>query len=870
MRILKFVAGLLFVLTAGADGSAEISQQDIDQLAAAIDIRYHIIDNNGPCPKTVFKGPCFHGAMTLSAELDKPSRHWQLYFSHIAPIRAVDSSEFSIEHINGDLHRLTPSNAFAGFSPGSSYSLTFKADLWHLSEHDVIPNYYIVAEGLEPRILRSTVSREDPETGLSVAAFVTPWTNVDKHFKRQPDDLTEWASAKNLYYRNQSTTLLDSGLSNAIIPSPSQLLPGKGPAADLSKGVRLHLQRIEKTALTAALARLVSLGIAEKPSGIDTTITLRPQPGAMPGSYQLTIQSDHIAIVAVDEEAAANALNSIVSLLMPEQLSLPPMHINDQPRYAFRGLHIDVARNFHSKTLILKLLDQMAAIKLNKLHLHLADDEGWRLQIEGLPELTDIASRRCHDLSETRCLLPQLGSGPNENATVNGYYSADDYIEILQAAKARHIQLIPSLDMPGHSRAAVVAMRARHDNLMREGKTALAKQYLLSDILDRSEYRSVQFYNDNTINPCMESSFAFVEKVIDEVAKLHDKAGSPLTRYHIGADETAGAWTQSPQCEVFFTHNKHMIEGPEQLGGYFVERVATLLAKRSIETAGWNDGLATTDVEQMPAQVQSNAWTPLFWDGHKTAHEQANRGWQVVVSTPDVTYFDFPYQPDPKEPGFYWASRGTDSRKVFEFMPDNLPAHAELWRDRNGQSYVADDQPQRDEQGGILHQPLAAGRTFIGLQGHLWSETVRSDRQVEYMLFPRLLALAERAWHRAPWELAYDYQGLRYSTDSHYFSDQQRALRDQQWNRFANILGQKVLPKLDRDNIRYRLPTVGAIIKDNTLHANTAFPGLAIEYRDATGLWQSYTNPVEVNGSTEVRSVSADGQRKSRTLMVAQ
>jgi len=870
MRILKLVASLLFTLNAYANGGAEIGQQDIDQLAAAIDIRYQMIDNNGPCPKTVFAGPCFQATMTLAADLENKSQQWQLYFSHIAPIRAVDSADFSIEHINGDLHRLTPNESFAGFKHGSSYSVAFKADLWHLSEHDVIPNYYIVAAGLEPRIIHSTVSREDPETGLNVAAFVAPWTDSNKHFKRQPDDLTEWASAKNLYYRNQGATSLHSDIASAITPSPSHLLPGDGSALDLSNGLSLRLQHIEKPSLAAALERLASIGVVEKSGGVATTITVQTQSGAMPGSYQLVVQADRIAIVAVDEEAAANALNSIASALMPGQLSLPSLHIIDQPRYAFRGLHIDVARNFHSKALILKLLDQMAAFKLNKLHLHLADDEGWRLEIDGLPELTDIASRRCHDLSETRCLLPQLGSGPNENAAVNGYYSAADYIEILQAAKARHIQLIPSLDMPGHSRAAVVAMRVRHDNFMREGKTALAQQYLLSDILDRSEYRSVQFYNDNTINPCMESSFAFVEKVIEEVARLHDRAGSPLTRYHIGADETAGAWTQSPLCEVFFTNNKHTIENPEQLGGYFVERVAALLAKRSIETAGWNDGLGTTKAEQMPALVQSNAWTPLFWEGHKAAHEQANRGWQVVVSTPDVTYFDFPYQADPKEPGFYWASRGTDSRKVFEFMPDNLPAHAEIWRDRNGQNYVADDQLQRDIQGSVLHRPLAAGRTFSGLQGHLWSETVRSDRQVEYMLFPRLVALAERAWHRAPWELAYDYQGLRYSSDSHHFSDRQRALRDQQWNRFANILGQKVLPKLDRDDIRYRLPTVGAIIEDNTLHANTAFPGLAIEYRDGTGLWQSYTQPVEVNGSTEVRSLSADGKRKSRTLLVAQ
>lgn len=134
---------------------------------------------------------------------------------------------------------------------------------------------------------------------------------------------------------------------------------------------------------------------------------------------------------------------------------------------------VDVARNFHSKQAILATLDQMAAYKMNKLHLHLTDDEGWRIEIPGLPELTDIGAQRCFDPSETECVLPQLGSGPNADNFGSGYFTKQDYLEILQYAKARHIEVIPEIDMPAHARAAVVSMEARYQRLMQEAMRRL-------------------------------------------------------------------------------------------------------------------------------------------------------------------------------------------------------------------------------------------------------------------------------------------------------------------------------------------------------------------------------------------------------------
>lgn len=180
--------------------------------------------------------------------------------------------------------------------------------------------------------------------------------------------------------------------------------------------------------------------------------------------------------------------------------------IEDAPRFHYRGLTLDVARNFQSKQAILKLLDAMAFYKLNKLQLHLADDEGWRLEIAGLPELTQVGGRRGHTLRETDHLVPSFGSGVSANPAIShgsGYYSRADFLDILRHAKLRHIEVIPEIESPGHARAAIIAMRARFFRLTKQGRTEDAKAYLLSDPEDQSSYQSVQRWHDNVMNVCI-------------------------------------------------------------------------------------------------------------------------------------------------------------------------------------------------------------------------------------------------------------------------------------------------------------------------------------------------------------------------------
>ncbi|MGL5533959.1 MAG: family 20 glycosylhydrolase, partial [Plesiomonas shigelloides] len=360
-------------------------------------------------------------------------------------------------------------------------------------------------------------------------------------------------------------------------------------------------------------------------------------------------------------------LQSLISLIpMDGSKTIATVTVKDMPRFEHRGMHADVGRNFHNKESILRLLDQMAAYKLNKFHFHLSDDEGWRLEIPGLPELTDVGSQRCHDLSETQCLLPQLGSGPDSNNQGSGFYSKQDYVDILKYAKARNIEVIPELDMPAHARAAVVSMEARYKKLMAEGKEAEANQYRLLDPQDTSNTLSVQFYNRTSyLNPCLESSQAFVDKVIGEVAAMHKEAGMPLQTWHFGGDEAKNIrlgggfqdvnaaekvdwrgtidqskedkpWAKSPVCQKMVESGK--VSDFEHLPSQFAKEVSQLVNKHGITTMmAWQDGLkdASGASDFATKKTGVNFWDTLYWGGFDSANDWVNKGYELVVSNPD-------------------------------------------------------------------------------------------------------------------------------------------------------------------------------------------------------------------------------------------
>ena len=848
-RLLVTIAALTGMLACQPKATptpAISAQQTLDTAAEQIGVRLTVLSNLDveDCPAA--SAQCYLAQLDLTLPAAMPA-DWRIYFSHISPIGWHDSELFELQHINGDLHKITVKTGQQ--VNAGQYRILFKGPNWLVSESGLFPNFILEAPGLSPQVISATreVKRDgDPlARAAHVAAFETP-----QQRKRNPDDNMPLVDATWRFQQQAALQTLPLSASPRVLPSV-QKSDWQSERRTLTNGISLPADSRNQATLSHFLTWF---GLPLQNNGEAVLFTLDSTLGDE--AYALTIQHDSIEIRAATEQGRFYALMTLAQLYRSSDTSLPIGSISDAPRYSLRGLHLDVARNFRSVAFVQRLLDVMAAVKLNTLHLHLADDEGWRLQIQDLPELTEVGGKRCLDLTEEHCLLPQLGAGVDPTSQVNGYYSREDYIGLLRYAAQRHIEVIPALDMPGHSRAAIVAMQARYRKLMQAEQSDAANQYYLSEPQDQSHYSSIQHYHDNTLNPCIDSTYAFVNKVLDEVQILHKEAGVPLTRYHIGADETAGAWQDSPACQALIARQPELTEA-KQLSAYFVEKVANMVSQRGMIPGAWSDGLSHANPRALPRPIQSNVWDTLFWGGSARTHDMANQGMQVVLSFPDMLYLDFPYESDPKEPGYYWGSRATDSEQIFQFMPANLPAHAEIWPDRMGNPY-ADKDPT----------PLKKPENIIGLQAQLWSETVRSDERAEYMLYPRLFSVAERAWHMAPWEQAYQ-AGRAYSAQTRHMDDTRIALRNADWWQFSAQLSNRWLPMLSEHQIAYRTPLPGAQVNDGRLYMTLPFAGLVAEYQLGDSGWQTYLAPLDVgNRAVRVRARVPGTDHTSRVQQV--
>lgn len=878
----NLIAAAVLTTLAGCASFQSTEQNVVNSLAENLDIQYQVLTNHGANEGLACQdlgaewASCNKVNMTLVNQGEAvESKDWAIYFHSIRLILDVDNEQFKISRVTGDLHKLEPTDKFDGFAAGETITLPLIGEYWQLFETDFMPGAFVAAPNAQPKMIAS-LNTED------VASFVTGLDG--ENLKRTPDDNNVFANAVSRFEKNQDLTKQD--VSTTLLPTPLHVEAGKGTVS-IVDGIALPKNAFELSQLAAIQQRAEVVGV-DVDGALPVSVSIVPTDFSgeleKSGAYELSINGEGIVIKAFDQAGAFYAVQSIFGLIDSQNAEqLPHLSIKDAPRFDYRGVMVDVARNFHSKEAILATLDQMAAYKMNKLHLHLTDDEGWRLEIPGLPELTEVGANRCFDLQEKSCLLPQLGSGVSSDNFGSGYFSKADYVEILKYANARNIEVIPEIDMPAHARAAVVSMEARYDRLMAEGKEAQANEYRLMDPKDSSNVTTVQFYDKQSfINPCMESSTRFVDKVISEVAAMHAEAGAPLTTWHFGGDEAkniklgAGfqdadaqdkvSWkgsidlskqdkpfAKSPQCQTLIADGTVSDYG--HLPSYFAEQVSKIVADKGIPSfQAWQDGLKYSAGSEAFATENKrvNFWDVLYWGGTSSVYEWSKKGYDVIVSNPDYVYMDMPYEADPKERGYYWATRATDTRKMFGFAPENMPQNAETSLDRDGNGFTG--------KGEIEAKP------FYGLSAQLWSETVRNDEQYEYMVFPRVLAAAERAWHRAEWENDYKV-GVEYSQSSNLVD---KAALNQDYNRFANVLGQRELAKLEKSGIDYRLPVPGAKVENGKLAMNVQFPGVVLQYSTDGETWLTYSDDARpaVQGEVFVRSISATGAKVSRTTSV--
>jgi hexosaminidase len=810
-----------------------------------------------------------HSAVPLAGD-------WQLYFNFGRPIRAESAAAgVAVAHVNGDLWRLSPTDDFAPLAAGDERRIPLlgRGAVTRRSDAPAGP-YFAFGDGRATAVGDYTVA---------------PFRDIES-LRRAATDQVPVATTAVLFERNRGLETLAAEAVGPIVPTPAGLEPGTGRVL-LDASWRIHFDsglEAEAGALAAALeepylegrlsARAVSADQAPTGPG---NIVLRIAPitiagaarGAGDEAYRLSIDPDAgIEIVGSDPAGVFYGIQSLRALLpvaprSGEDVALPAVRIEDAPRFPYRGLHLDVARNFHPRATVEKLLDLAAFYKLNRFHFHLTDDEGWRLPVTALPELTEVGGRRGHTLDEQDRLLPSFGSGPDPDAATShgsGHYTRADLVAILRYADDRHIRVIPEVDVPGHARAAIRAMAAREARMVAAGREEQAAKFLLSHPEDTSEYRSIQGWDDNVIDVCRRSTYRFLETVFDEIVGLWVEAGAPLEAIHVGGDEVpAGVWQGSPACQQLVREDP-TLTGPADLPAHFLRRVSALLARRGLATAGWEEialGAAAAgthakrpDPEFLERDILPYVWNNVWgWGAEDLGYQLANAGYRVVLANATNLYFDLAYDKHPEEPGYAWAGF-VDTRKAWEFVPFDLYQNARA-------DLMGNPIDPATAFAGRARLTAEGRRRIRGIQGQLWAENTKGREVLEYQAFPKLLGLAERAWAAQPeWVRAAD-------------AAERQHLQRSAWNEFANRLGQRELPRLDRlhGGVLYRLPPPGAAIQGGLLEANSAFPGLTIRYTtdgsEPTSSSEPYAGPVPVSGTVKLRTFDDRG-RGSRTSVV--
>jgi hexosaminidase len=549
----------------------------------------------------------------------------------------------------------------------------------------------------------------------------------------------------------------------SIIPQPVKLIKNEG---NFILPATIRISADENPGLKQALADLtnqlmISTGypVSMSNSGsavIRINLNKTPDPELGNEGYQLLVTPKKATITANQPAGIYYGVQSFLQLLPAEIASntrvpnkvwtAPCVSITDYPRFGWRGLMLDVSRHFFTKDEVKKYMVQMARYKYNVLHLHLSDDQGWRIEIKSLPQLTSVGAWRVKRTGLWGEFVPALAY---EQSSDGGFYTQEDMREMISFAKDRNITILPEIDVPAHS----LALIASFQNL-----SCTQLPYSVN-----AGFRSPA-RDDNALCIGNDSVFIILDKIFTELAALF-----PCEYIHVGGDEAyKGFWSDCPKCQKRMA-DEHL-KNVDELQSYFVRRIETILKSKGKKLIGWD--------EILEGGLAPEA-TVMSWRGMKGGIEAAKMNHHVVMSPWDYCYLDL-YQGEASvEPPTYGICRLTDSY-TYDPVPDSV-----------------------DE------------KFILGGQGNLWTERVSNFRQVEYMTWPRGLALAEVYW--SP-----------------------KANRN--WDNFIERM-EAQFPRLDAEGVKYALSAYNVIYtpiknKDGrafSIKLSTEIKGLDIYYTfDAT------------------------------------
>ncbi|HLV34117.1 MAG TPA: beta-N-acetylhexosaminidase [Spirillospora sp.] len=482
----------------------------------------------------------------------------------------------------------------------------------------------------------------------------------------------------------------------SVIPQPREVIPGAGmfvinaetrvKASPTAESVAQYLADLLRTPTGFPLPIEASEAPATEPNAIVLQLAeLKAELGDE--GYTLAVTPDHIEIRAAAPAGLFYGVQTLRQLLPVEvesdspatgiTWSVPAVSIRDWPRFSWRGLHLDVGRHLFPVAFIKKYLDLMALHKLNTFHWHLTEDQGWRIEIKRYPKLTEVGAwRAATPYPSDRTKL--------DGKRYGGFYSQDEIRDIVAYAQARHITVVPEIEMPGHAVAA------------------LASYPELGCVGHGYEVRTYWGIAEDVYCAGNEEVYTFLENVLAEVLELF-----PSEFIHIGGDECPKVrWKACPKCQALM--QREGLPDEEALQSYFVRRIEKYLNANGRRLIGWD--------EILEGGLAPNA-TVMSWRGSKGGIEAASAGHDVVMTPNTHCYFDY-YQSEDHSTEPPAIGRFLPLEKVYTFDPtEGIP-------------------------------PDKAGHV-LGGQGSLWTEYLPTSELVEYMAYPRTVALAEKVWSAA-------------------------------------------------------------------------------------------------------------------------
>jgi len=418
------------------------------------------------------------------------------------------------------------------------------------------------------------------------------------------------------------------------------------------------------------------------------------------GGYQLVVSSGSINI-SVSDASGLHAAGQTLLQLLPEKTGapvIPALTVRDAPAFPYRGFMLDVARHYLPTDFIRSMIDRMALLKMNRLHLHLTDDQGWRMEIKKYPRLTSVGGWR------NGTLVGRYPGKGSDNSPHGGSYSQQELRELVAYARERFIEIIPEIDLPGHSSAAIAAYPAL--SCFPDSSTEVIPSMMADKTLAEMKQGRTKIVQEtwgvfNDVLCPTEFTFSFINDMLNEVMDVF-----PSTYIHIGGDECPKEyWKRSDFCQQLIRDKG--LKDEHGLQSYFIRRLERMVEARGRRIIGWD--------EILEGGLAPNA-TVMSWRGISGGIESARMGHDVIMSPVDNCYLNLYQSEDPSD-SIAWGGM-TSLKKVYGYEP--VPA--------------------------VLN---ATERPFIkGVQANLWTEYIGRPALAEFMLFPRLLAIAELGWRK--------------------------------------------------------------------------------------------------------------------------